>query len=512
MSETDAAASVAHDRWTGIELGSGLGLVGSGLIAVFDPLNAGLAARLWALVVDGASADDVLEEVSVGGLRSLGSFALAHRSPVTGALHVVVRQAGVVQVGLADTNEVVIAGAARTWVERTFDEPSVVRVMLAGASADFHSPFRVASGVVPAFALQWGSLPALDLSSSESPIVEAADVLRRPVVDAGASAPADHASISAEPTAELAPAVPAGPPQPDSAIAPSSSAAGSSAQTEADAAAAPTETPYEGPHDLSATLIERPEREPGPTPEVLPPPSPTDRRSSTAWDDIYGATVARSVQSAAVFTHNPDDALIDGVPSGEVASQAAPFPDAPQLGDHDGRTITKAQLEAMRSQPTVAPAAIGPMGGVTVQAVLCPAGHASPPASAWCRVCGVAVSAQVVSVPRPSLGVLRMSTGATIALDRPLLIGRKPKVTGMVAGELPGVFQVEEATGLSRTHLAVRLEEWQVLVEDLNSANGTMVTLPGRQPHRLHPGEPALLEHGAVIDLGGELTAEYLAR
>ena len=71
-------------NWTAVEVGAGLALVGQGLIAVFDPLSAALAARLWALVEEGATADDLLEEVSVGGLKSLGSFALAH-SPAEGA-------------------------------------------------------------------------------------------------------------------------------------------------------------------------------------------------------------------------------------------------------------------------------------------------------------------------------------------------------------------------------------------------------------------------------------------
>ena len=49
-----------------------------------------------------------------------------------------------------------------------------------------------------------------------------------------------------------------------------------------------------------------------------------------------------------------------------------------------------------------------------------------------------------------------------------------------------------------------------MLVEDLNSANGTVVALPGRPARRLHAGEPIILEPGAVIDLGGgDVTISY---
>ena len=66
--------------------------------------------------------------------------------------------------------------------------------------------------------------------------------------------------------------------------------------------------------------------------------------------------------------------------------------------------------------------------------------------------------------------------------------------------------RLDVGQGLSRTHAAVRLEGWQVLLDDLNSANGTIVQLPGREARRLHPGEPVLLEHGTTIDFGGEIT------
>ena len=71
--------------------------------------------------------------------------------------------------------------------------------------------------------------------------------------------------------------------------------------------------------------------------------------------------------------------------------------------------------------------------------------------------------------------------------------------------EVSNLVRIDVGQGLSRTHAAVSLEGWQVLLEDLNSANGTIVRLPGREPRRLHPGEPILLEPGSHIDFGGEV-------
>jgi len=112
-----------------------------------------------------------------------------------------------------------------------------------------------------------------------------------------------------------------------------------------------------------------------------------------------------------------------------------------------------------------------------------------------------------VLISRPTLARLRFSDGRVVALDRPVLIGRNPKVEHPIDGEMPGTVKLDVGQGLSRTHALVRLEGWQVLLEDLNSANGTIVRLPQREPRRLHPGEPVLLEPGTTIDFGGEIDA-----
>jgi hypothetical protein len=228
-------------------------------------------------------------------------------------------------------------------------------------------------------------------------------------------------------------------------------------------------------------------------PQVLAPEQAADRPVDTVPELISPALIG---------------GLISGVPPG-----ASPIPELDQAavlsaGDHDGRTVSLAQLRAMRAQSSDQPpqATAPALGGATVQALICSAGHASPPQAVVCRVCGHQVSGSPVVIARPTLGRLIVSTGQVIELDRPAVIGRRPKAEGSIPTEVPNMVALGELQGLSRSHAAIRLEQWQVLLEDLGSANGTVVTLPGREPRRLHEGDPVLLENGALIDLGGEVT------
>lgn len=61
---------------------------------------------------------------------------------------------------------------------------------------------------------------------------------------------------------------------------------------------------------------------------------------------------------------------------------------------------------------------------------------------------------------------------------------------------------------VSRTHAQVRIDGELVLVTDLNSTNGVLLTEPGQQPRRLHPDEPTPLSSGALVDLGDGVTFE----
>jgi len=103
-------------------------------------------------------------------------------------------------------------------------------------------------------------------------------------------------------------------------------------------------------------------------------------------------------------------------------------------------------------------------------------------------------------------GVLAFSNGERVDVDRAVLIGRNPKVAGAVEGGLPRIMKFDgPGQGLSRTHAEVRIEAGEVLIEDLQSTNGTEVQLPGQQRRRLRGGEPVVIVAGTLIDFGDEL-------
>jgi pSer/pThr/pTyr-binding forkhead associated (FHA) protein len=55
---------------------------------------------------------------------------------------------------------------------------------------------------------------------------------------------------------------------------------------------------------------------------------------------------------------------------------------------------------------------------------------------------------------------------------------------------------------VSRTHARVFIEGWRVLLEDMGSTNGTVITTEAGVSRRIRSGEPAIVTDGSVIDLG----------
>jgi hypothetical protein len=198
-------------------------------------------------------------------------------------------------------------------------------------------------------------------------------------------------------------------------------------------------------------------------------------------------------------------ALTGTVPVGQAPGPAAPRAD-PGPGE-SGSTVKRAELADFVAV-TTPPDRIGPV----VPALLCPSGHVNPPSGATCRRCGAPLPHDPVPVPRPVLGVLRLSLGDVIALDRGVLMGRNPRTdfAGTDGEERPHVVKLPSADGdISRTHLRVTLDGWHVLVTDLNSTNGTLVTLPGRDPQQLRPGEPVPIQPGTVVTLADGIDFRY---
>lgn len=147
-----------------------------------------------------------------------------------------------------------------------------------------------------------------------------------------------------------------------------------------------------------------------------------------------------------------------------------------------------------------------------VLAVRCAGGHLNPGFVTNCRVCGSLLDAQTpIEVMRPILGQLRLSTGDVVALDRGVVLGRAPSPSGG-SDETPHLIKLAtHDTELSRSHVEVSLDGWHVVVNDLGSMNGTIVTRPGSLPERLRPHEAQIIEPGTTVTLADVVSFRFEA-
>lgn len=108
---------------------------------------------------------------------------------------------------------------------------------------------------------------------------------------------------------------------------------------------------------------------------------------------------------------------------------------------------------------------------------------------------------------RSVLGLLHPSSGGTIEVDRPVVIGRSPVASRVRSDELPRLLTVPSPShDISRTHVQIAPENGRLVVTDLNSTNGTILVLPDGRRTDLSPGAGVPVEFGSVIDLGDGVT------
>ena len=143
-----------------------------------------------------------------------------------------------------------------------------------------------------------------------------------------------------------------------------------------------------------------------------------------------------------------------------------------------------------------------------IMAVVCQNGHTSPQNATVCRVCGTLIAPQGPQlVPRPALAILRSSDGSVVELDRPVLIGRAPSADRSTARSPRLLTVPSPGHDISRTHVEIAPDGWQVSVTDLQSTNGTLVVPPGAGArHQLVAHDPLIVELGTVLELGDGIT------
>ncbi|WP_078062411.1 FHA domain-containing protein [Actinomyces provencensis] len=232
---------------------------------------------------------------------------------------------------------------------------------------------------------------------------------------------------------------------------------------------------------------------------VAPSPSPTG-------GTVGGSGPASAGSGGAVSGADGTGFFVDAVPT------PGAVPPAPDAGDHDGHTVRSTRLDELRARAreiagSVASTVDGSPEGPEVLAILCVEGHPNPTHASVCRTCGEGMSDRSVTIPRPNLGSLVISTGETVPLDRDVIIGRRPRYVSQSGRPEAHLVPVPSPNQqISRTHCEVRVDGWDVRVRDLGSNNGTFLMRTGQEPVRISESAPLIVRPGDVIDLGDSVT------
>ena len=106
---------------------------------------------------------------------------------------------------------------------------------------------------------------------------------------------------------------------------------------------------------------------------------------------------------------------------------------------------------------------------------------------------------------------IRVNRHEPIPLDAPALIGRRPVSPRIAIGGVPRLVRVPSpGREVSSTHVELRQQGASVIVTDLRSTNGTVVSIPGSSAQKLRQGESLVVSAGTVVDIGDGNTVEIL--
>lgn len=452
--------------------GSVVAICGGRVTALVDlPADAGLVAGLHELAGDAAAGlDDVLELLVSPGLRAVESFALAEFTDE--GLRTVVRGRFRARAG-AQTIE-----GRGLWTDRIVQADAFILLdpdAAGGPSLPLAAGAVVLAGQVHRRSGNAAPRLAAPVSSPPRPDPEPEPRGDQPAPPGATHAPAPAAApltatdapapAAAPPTAAPNPALPTA--QDAEPFAPGGAAAAAEGDSGQGGTGHTLPTPFTSPLD------------------ALPARPPSAGEQPTFIDSLPWTSPPPGEQPSVPHPAAP--------PASATASSAAPtqaLPAAPG-GEASERTISRDQLPGEATQ--------------TVVAARCPDGHLSPAYAGTCRVCGKPLPPQQpVEIPRPPLGVLTLSNGDTVVLDRGCILGRNPRIPPGTSGEQPNLVKlIDPDKDISGQHLEVRLEYWHVAVKDLGSTNGTQVVLPGENPVTLRPNDPMMIEPGTRVILAG---------
>ncbi len=214
-----------------------------------------------------------------------------------------------------------------------------------------------------------------------------------------------------------------------------------------------------------------------PAPVSPAPVSPEPAPEPEAYDFLFGDTIYRT--HAGVAVHMPNS-------------------DPERAGDHDGQTMLAEEIGLRDRLPAA-----------SVAAPISELDEATQLSAPQLQLAPLPIE-ETLAPPAPPLQLapqlqLERSDGGRESLRQPVLIGRSPSASASPSPE-PRLITIADDKDISRSHVRVAVEGDAVVVTDLASKNGTVVTLPGGTPRKLRGGEPTVVLPGTLIDLGGGVT------
>ena len=442
-------------------------------LVLLPAADSAAGSRIWTSLT-GAGSDEqgaraVLDELTAGGLSKTPPFALLTWDDAAPATVRVFVRGDVVVVLATVEGDVSIGGlGVSTWVERSVAHVRAVSVTAAPvkadpADADDHAALPLDAGLP----LRSGMVRTRRLRL-------ALDATRTAASAQDAAAPAGAAPTSAV----LASAVPTSAVPTPAVSSPAVSAPAVSApvvpvrvEPAARIVPPPSVLPVAG-RTIAAPASEQTITDIAAAEPAAEEDAEHDADPAGGYDHLFGATVMRGVEQAAVRPDAEEDDADSPAPTTAAAPSSAgadqdDIDDVP--GDHDGHTVMSGDIQKLRDSRRRA--AAGPA-----------------PAAA------------------PRLYLL-LPSGAREPLNQPIRIGRAPSVSKMSGDLVPRLVSLGGADqDVSRNHVHFTVEGDTVVVTDLHSRNGTLVALPGKPAQKLRQGEPTAVIVGTVVDLGSGIT------
>jgi hypothetical protein len=483
------------------------GVIAPGAVALFPTtLDGELLERIWRTLDDGHGLSGVLEALTGEfgtNLKAIPPFAVAVatgselRLAVRGAFRIEVTQPGA-------SEPVTVAGdEVTTWNERVVS--AAEGFVVSSEGADDSDWFAIRSGIVLCRAVSFRMAGQAGVPAA----VVAVDAAPASVVPTETIIP-DAVTIAAEPVAVPAAVVEPEPePEPEP-------------QPEPE----PEPEPQSDPDDTVDEVVPIEADDFGPTVTELP---------DDAYDHLWGATVVKSVEQAAVRLDDDESAEDEDAssspspapaasPPAPASPPAAPAPTSPAPFTPPASAPQVSSKEWTAPPPTGLIDRVPGFAGVGAAATnwnepsTPAASTAATPATSESDHDGLTVTVSELEAMRRlesadeaatagGPGRIVLATGDVVSLDRPVIVGRRPRAQRVQGDVLPHLVTVPSPEqDVSRSHLEVRVEGRHVLVVDLDTTNGSVLHRAGTPPLRLSPGEAVLVLNGDIVDIGDGVT------